>query len=223
LFLEFHNTMRTTCYLPKISCPSAVNLVIANRFALRLSSSTSRRPRFSVPCANGTTNSNIHDDLDKHLAKASTRQTPRKKSLPPTPTQVEAPRLPASSEVWQNAMVLVDKPQGWTSFDLVNKLRFALKVKKVGHAGTLDPMATGLVIIATGRGTKHLDSYMAQEKEYTGTMKLGEATASYDKDSEVVETKPWDHLTGLSISPPPLQSSERERERDRERAHARED
>jgi len=118
----------------------------------------------------------------------------RKKKLPPLPTQVVPPEMPAM-ETWQNAMVLIDKPMDWTSFDLCGKLRGALRIKKVGHAGTLDPMATGLVIVCVGKGTKHVDSFMAQEKEYTGTIRLGEGTPSYDKESAVEQTAPWEHIT----------------------------
>lgn len=100
--------------------------------------------------------------------------------------------------LFDNGVLLVDKPLGWTSFDVCGKLRNMLKflgVKKVGHAGTLDPMATGLLIVCTGRGTKFSDDFMAQDKEYSGTMRLGEATASYDAETEVKERLPWQHIT----------------------------
>lgn len=85
--------------------------------------------------------------------------------------------------------MLVDKPYGWTSFDVVNKLRwnikqhFKLKKVKVGHAGTLDPLATGLLIVCVGKHTKRIDEYMAGMKEYTGTMLLGKTTPSYDLET----------------------------------------
>ena len=82
---------------------------------------------------------------------------------------------------------LIKKPIGWTSFDVVKKLRNALKVKKVGHAGTLDPLATGLLIVCAGKETKNIDGYQAQEKEYTGTMILGKTTASFDLEREIIE------------------------------------
>ncbi|EIE20650.1 putative tRNA pseudouridine synthase [Coccomyxa subellipsoidea C-169] len=97
--------------------------------------------------------------------------------------------------VWANAAVLVDKPQDWTSFDVCGKLRGALKVKKVGHAGTLDPMATGLLIICTGQGTKQIDDFVAMEKAYSGTLRLGQATPSYDAMSEIEEELPWEDIT----------------------------
>ena len=99
------------------------------------------------------------------------------------------------------AILLVDKPQGWTSFDVVNKIRYKLKHRlkvkkiKVGHAGTLDPMATGLLIICTGKFTKKLADFQGLPKEYTGTMKLGATTPSYDAESDIEETFPINHIT----------------------------
>ena len=80
-------------------------------------------------------------------------------------------------------MLLIDKPANWTSFDVVNKIRWACKFKKIGHAGTLDPLATGLLILCTGKLTKQIDSYQAQEKEYTGTLVLGKTTPSVDLET----------------------------------------
>lgn len=97
--------------------------------------------------------------------------------------------------------LLIDKPLTWTSFDVVNKLRYELKkltgIKrfKVGHAGTLDPLATGLLIICTGKATKTIDQIQAQEKEYTGIIKLGATTPSYDLETEIDHTFPTDHIT----------------------------
>lgn len=131
---------------------------------------------------------------------AQQQQQQRKKKLPPLPCRVPPPpTLPPNMETWQNAMVLIDKPQEWTSFDLCGKLRGALKIKKIGHAGTLDPMATGLVIVCVGKGTKHVDTFMAQEKEYTGSLRLGESTPSYDKESAVDATSPWEHITDAEL------------------------
>jgi tRNA pseudouridine55 synthase len=90
----------------------------------------------------------------------------------------------------EGEMLLINKPYKWTSFDVVGKIRNAFKpIKlKVGHAGTLDPLATGLLIICTGKFTKKIDEFQAQEKEYTGTMVLGASTPSYDMETEVNET-----------------------------------
>jgi tRNA pseudouridine55 synthase len=97
--------------------------------------------------------------------------------------------------------LLVDKPLGWTSFDVVNKLRWHLKrslgVKniKVGHAGTLDPLASGLLIVCTGRHTKLIESIMQGEKTYTGTILLGKTTPSYDLETEFDATYATEHIT----------------------------
>ena len=98
-------------------------------------------------------------------------------------------------EAYQEGRVLlIDKPLNWTSFQVVNKIRwlikqqFGIKKIKVGHAGTLDPLATGLLIICTGKLTKKIETYQAQVKEYTGTITLGTTTPSYDLESEVDQT-----------------------------------
>src|SRR6185295_16409380 len=85
----------------------------------------------------------------------------------------------------EGRFLLINKPLQWTSFDVVNKLRHLLKIKKIGHAGTLDPLATGLLIICTGKMTKQIDEFQGMEKEYTGTFTIGQTTPSYD-----LETKP---------------------------------
>jgi tRNA pseudouridine55 synthase len=84
----------------------------------------------------------------------------------------------------EGQVLLINKPLRWTSFDAVKKIRNLVRTKKVGHAGTLDPLATGLLIICTGKFTKKLNEYMAQEKEYTGTFTLGATTPTYDLESE---------------------------------------
>ena len=93
-------------------------------------------------------------------------------------------------------VLLIDKPIHWTSFDAVRKIRNSIRIKKVGHAGTLDPLATGLLIICTGKFTKKINEYMAQEKEYTGSFTLGAITATYDKESEPEQLK---DITGIGI------------------------
>ncbi|EOZ95582.1 tRNA pseudouridine synthase B [Indibacter alkaliphilus LW1] len=82
---------------------------------------------------------------------------------------------------------LINKPLEWTSFDVVKKVRNALRIKKVGHAGTLDPLATGLLIVCAGRKTKSIESYMGQEKEYTGVFVIGKTTESFDLEHPVIE------------------------------------
>jgi len=98
-------------------------------------------------------------------------------------------------------VLLIDKPLNWTSFQAVNKLRweirqaFNIKKIKVGHAGTLDPLATGLLIICTGKMTKQIETFQGQIKEYTGTIVLGSTTPSFDLETEINETFPTEHIT----------------------------
>ncbi len=96
-------------------------------------------------------------------------------------------------------VILIDKPLHWTSFDVVRKIRNTLKIKKVGHAGTLDPLATGLLIVCTGKYTKKINEYMAAAKEYTGSFTLGATTVTYDKESTPENFKPYDHITEEEI------------------------
>ncbi len=122
-------------------------------------------------------------------------------------------------------VLLIDKPLGWTSFDVVNKIRYSIRGKlnikkiKVGHAGTLDPLATGLLIICTGKFTKRIVEFQAQEKEYTGTFFMGATTPSFDLETEVDQKYPTDHIseemlmeathnfTGEIMQAPPLFSA----------------
>lgn len=98
-------------------------------------------------------------------------------------------------------VLLIDKPLHWTSFQVVNKLRwairqaFSIKKIKVGHAGTLDPLATGLLVICTGKMTKQINTFQGQEKEYTGTFTLGSTTPSFDLETEVDKTFSTEHIT----------------------------
>src|SRR5436189_3224093 len=95
----------------------------------------------------------------------------------------------------QRQVLLINKPLYWTSFDAVRKIRNAIQIKKVGHAGTLDPLATGLLIICTGKFTKKINEYMSQEKEYTGTFTLGATTPTYDLESEPTNFKDHNFVT----------------------------
>ena len=92
-------------------------------------------------------------------------------------------------------VLLIDKPLHWTSFDVVRKMRGILQIKKIGHAGTLDPLATGLLIVCTGKFTKKINVFMAQEKEYTGHITLGAVTPTYDLESLPVDEKEYTFLT----------------------------
>lgn len=104
------------------------------------------------------------------------------------------------------AILVFDKPLGWTSFQLVGKVRWMLcraigeKKLKVGHAGTLDPLATGVLIICTGRKTKQIDTLQAGVKEYVATIRLGATTPSFDLETQIDATYPWQHITPEQIS-----------------------
>ncbi|MQP25200.1 tRNA pseudouridine(55) synthase TruB [Flavobacterium sp. LMO8] len=111
-----------------------------------------------------------------------------------------------AEEILAGKVLLIDKPLKWSSFQAVNKLKYILKRKydlpkkfKIGHAGTLDPLATGLLIICTGKFTKNITEIQAQAKEYTGTIVLGATTPSYDLETEVDATFPTAHITEALI------------------------
>ena len=95
----------------------------------------------------------------------------------------------------EGKVLLINKPLHWTSFDVVRKIRSAIRIKKVGHAGTLDPLATGLLIVCTGKFTKKINEYMAREKEYTGSFTLGATTPTYDLESEPENFKDYHYIT----------------------------
>ncbi len=105
----------------------------------------------------------------------------------------------------EGQLLLIDKPLGWSSFQAVNKLKWSIRKKfelkkiKIGHAGTLDPLATGLLLICTGKFTKKIPELQGQEKEYTGTITLGATTPSYDLETEIDATFPTEHISERSI------------------------
>lgn len=119
----------------------------------------------------------------------------------------------------EGRVLLIDKPVDWTSFDAVRKIRNTIRIKKVGHAGTLDPLATGLLIVCTGKFTKKINEYMAREKEYTGTITLGATTPTFDLESEPQDIKSLDGIneemirkttaqfTGEILQVPPIHSA----------------
>ncbi|MEO8820037.1 MAG: tRNA pseudouridine(55) synthase TruB [Ginsengibacter sp.] len=100
----------------------------------------------------------------------------------------------------EGRVLLMDKPLEWTSFDVVRKIRNLIKIKKVGHAGTLDPLATGLLIVCTGKFTKKINEYMSQEKVYTGAITLGAVTPTYDLESEPENHKSFGVITKDQIT-----------------------
>lgn len=126
----------------------------------------------------------------KHKAKIHGTEEEREKRPQLPPISDEQKAVFAEGKV-----LLIDKSLHWTSFDAVRKIRNAVKIKKVGHAGTLDPLATGLLIICTGKFTKKINEYMAQEKEYTGSFTLGAVTPTYDLESEPENFKDYSGIT----------------------------
>ncbi len=125
------------------------------------------------------------------LGKDAPLQQERKERVPIDPNK----QLPYAI----GKMLLIDKPLHWTSFDVVRKLRGILQIKKIGHAGTLDPLATGLLIVCTGTFTKKINEYMAKEKEYTGHITLGAVTPTFDLESEPEQFKKIERLTNEMI------------------------
>jgi tRNA pseudouridine55 synthase len=107
----------------------------------------------------------------------------------------------SSQEIDWNAgeMICIDKPLNFTSFQAVNKIKYALKKPKIGHSGTLDPLATGLLIMCTGKWTKKLHDLTGLSKEYTGTITLGSTTPTFDLESSPQDFKSYDHLTAEQI------------------------
>ncbi len=103
------------------------------------------------------------------------------------------------TEFAEGKVLLINKPMHWTSFNAVSKVRSLTKVKKVGHAGTLDPLATGLLIICTGKFTKKINEYMGMPKEYTGTFTIGSTTDSYDLETAPENFKDYNHITNENI------------------------
>ena len=123
-------------------------------------------------------------------------------------------------------IAVIDKPLYWTSADVVRKIKYALRrcgyrKIKVGHAGTLDPLATGVLLVCIGRATKMVDALQAEEKEYVAELKFGASTPSYDREHTIDHTYPWrhitrekveqtlDHLSGERLQSPPLYSAKK--------------
>ena len=106
---------------------------------------------------------------------------------------------PSDSDFSAGAIFLIDKPNDWTSFDVVKFLRSRIKVKKTGHAGTLDPMATGLLVLCSGKATKSISQIQEMPKTYEAEITFGAATSTYDAESEVTETAGYEHITSEKI------------------------
>ena len=140
----------------------------------------------------GSTPQHLNPSTSQHL-NISTSQHPH-------PDSITFARMNTPLQIFDEGQVLlIDKPLEWTSFDAVRKIRNLVRIKKVGHAGTLDPLATGLLIVCTGKFTKRINEYMAQEKEYTGQFTLGATTPTYDLESAPENPQPYTHLTEARI------------------------
>jgi tRNA pseudouridine55 synthase len=123
----------------------------------------------------------------------------------------------------QGVMLLIDKPLDWTSFDVVKRIRWSFQLSKVGHAGTLDPRATGLLIVCTGKQTKNIDTFVGLEKEYVGELQLGIQTPSFDLETDIESRHPFEHVTesdlrtaakrfvGVQLQEPPMFSAVKHR------------
>jgi tRNA pseudouridine55 synthase len=132
-----------------------------------------------------------HSDKLIAAGEAPPIRAERKERIPIDPA-IQLPYL-------EGKVLLIDKPLHWTSFDVVRKMRGLLQIKKIGHAGTLDPLATGLLIVCTGKFTKKINEYMAAVKEYTGHITLGAVTPTYDLESLPEQPKDYSSLTEESI------------------------
>jgi tRNA pseudouridine55 synthase len=141
----------------------------------------------------------------KNLAKGSYFSKHKEQIFGSEEERAKRKPVPAISDALKSRfeegqVLLIDKSLHWTSFDAVRKIRNAIKIKKVGHAGTLDPLATGLLIICTGRFTKKINEYMAAEKEYTGSFTLGAVTPTYDLESAPTEIKDISGITAGDVT-----------------------
>lgn len=127
------------------------------------------------------------------------------------------------NSIHDGEVLFIDKPLDWTSFDVVKRIRWTFNIAKVGHAGTLDPKATGLLIVCTGKQTKNIDQFVGLEKEYIGTLELGVRTPSYDSETAVIERRPFldvtlekiqqtaDEFRGKQLQTPPMYSAVKHR------------
>ncbi len=123
------------------------------------------------------------------------------KTIPLDQLQVfSAANLPDPSFNYSaGAVFLIDKPKGWSSFRVVKLLRKCINIKKIGHAGTLDPMATGLLVMCCGKGTKSISQIQDLPKEYVGEIRFGASTSSYDAETAIEETAPYSHISREAV------------------------
>ncbi|NQV72522.1 tRNA pseudouridine(55) synthase TruB [bacterium] len=120
-------------------------------------------------------------------------------ALAPNPESVPIFRVGSKLEGWDPLVLLIDKPKGLTSFDVIRRLRRIAPIRKIGHAGTLDPMATGLLICLSGKATRLMNHFMGQRKIYTGVIRLGQTTPSFDAETEVNQEKDASNVSDTDI------------------------
>ena len=117
----------------------------------------------------------------------------------PDPATVPVSTKGGLPQSWDPLILAVDKPKEWSSFDVIRKLRGLSPIRKMGHAGTLDPMATGLLIVLSGKATRLMNHFLGQDKEYEATIRLGQTTASWDAETEVLEEKDASAVTDEDV------------------------
>lgn len=120
-------------------------------------------------------------------------------ALAPDPATVPVSLKGGVPQSWDPLILSVDKPKEWSSFDVIRKLRGISPIRKMGHAGTLDPMATGLLIVLSGKATKLMNHFLGQDKEYEATIRLGQTTASWDAETEVLEESDATGVTDVDV------------------------
>lgn len=120
-------------------------------------------------------------------------------ALAPDPESVPISRNGSKLDRWDPLILLIDKPKGLTSFDVIRRLRRISPIRKIGHAGTLDPMATGMLICLSGKATRLMNHFMGQKKVYTGVIRLGQTTPSFDAETEVDNERDASHVTDVDI------------------------
>jgi tRNA pseudouridine(55) synthase len=189
----------------RCACPAASTSWLGAATCARRAAVVGRRPlRVAAVAMPSTTTATAAALTSTSSSATAPHSTPRRPPpRPPTPT----PRGGTPPGGWTavgtsptGAAFVVDKPPGWTSFDVCGALRAALGVRRVGHAGTLDPLATGVLVVCAGRATKAVPAFTDADKEYTGVLRLGEATETLDAGSPVSETAAWHHVSDADLA-----------------------
>ena len=174
---------------------------IRHKFANRIRNQVRKIPELHFYADDTVDYVNKMEELFKIVDEQPKASTDEEEIMAKAPELASLPifgtsNLPSNAFDFQTGSILLaNKPKGWTSFDVVKYLRGKFKCKKVGHAGTLDPMATGLLILCTGKATKTINQIQDQSKTYRAEITFGGRTASYDAESDIKESAPFDHIT----------------------------